>query len=243
MKTVRTFILTMLVLIVCSLHATAQTEYFYYYGSQKIPLYLNEDKVVVSVSKTCNEIIERIHANVQVLVTIKDSNGMDIIVISRSDYENLTTMDFWEEDSKSVILTSCFFLKANKKAPVYESPYINIQLKKEEDVDLLISYVEMYKLRIVVNMPWMPDWYILSVTPDSEKSPLQCANELHESGDFATAVPDLVEQRAPDDQTVVRGITNATSEKTSRLFDLQGRPVKDAPKHGIYVKDGRKVIR
>ena len=27
------------------------------------------------------------------------------------------------------------------------------------------------------------------------------------------------------------------------LFDLQGRPVKEAPKHGIYVKDGRKVIR
>ena len=49
---------------------------------------------MVSVSKTCNEIIERIHANVQVLVTINDSNGMDIIVISRSDYENLTTMDF-----------------------------------------------------------------------------------------------------------------------------------------------------
>ena len=31
--------------------------------------------------------------------------------------------------------------------------------------------------------------------------------------------------------------------KTNLLFDLQGRPVKDAPKHGIYVKDGRKVIR
>ena len=30
---------------------------------------------------------------------------------------------------------------------------------------------------------------------------------------------------------------------TSRFFDLLGRPVKDAPKHGIYVKDGRKVIR
>jgi hypothetical protein len=30
---------------------------------------------------------------------------------------------------------------------------------------------------------------------------------------------------------------------THLLFDLQGRPVKDAPTHGIYVKDGRKVIR
>jgi hypothetical protein len=30
---------------------------------------------------------------------------------------------------------------------------------------------------------------------------------------------------------------------THLLFDLQGRPVKDTPTHGIYVKDGRKVIR
>lgn len=27
------------------------------------------------------------------------------------------------------------------------------------------------------------------------------------------------------------------------FFDLQGRPIKDAPNHGIYVKDGRKVIK
>ena len=30
---------------------------------------------------------------------------------------------------------------------------------------------------------------------------------------------------------------------THLLFDLLGRPVKDASRHGIYVKDGRKVIR
>ena len=30
---------------------------------------------------------------------------------------------------------------------------------------------------------------------------------------------------------------------THLLFDLQGRPVKDAPKHGIYVKDRRKMVR
>ena len=41
------------------------------------------------------------------------------------------------------------------------------------------------------------------------------------------------------------GIHNVMQDKwiNSQYFDLQGRPVKDAPKHGIYVKDGRKVIR
>ena len=58
MKTGRTFILTLLLLIICSLHATAQTDYFYYYGSQKIPLYLNEDKVVVSYAKEVEKIVK-----------------------------------------------------------------------------------------------------------------------------------------------------------------------------------------
>jgi hypothetical protein len=242
MKTRRAFVLTLLVLIISLLHATAQTEYFYYYGSQKMPLYLNEDKVVVSVSKTCNEISERIRANVQVLVTIRD-NDMDIFVVSRSDYEALTTMDSWEEDAKSVIQTSCFYLRENKKAEVYESPYLNVCLKKEEDENLLNSYAEQYKLRIVEHMTLMPLWYILSVTPESGKSSLQCANELHESGDFAASAPDLAEQHIPDDETVIGGITNATPEKPSGIFDLQGRPVKDTPMRGIYVKDGRKVIK
>ena len=38
----------------------------------------------------------------------------------------------------------------------------------------------------------MPLWYFLHVTPESEKSPLQIANELHESGDFETSEPDLI---------------------------------------------------
>ena len=41
----------------------------------------------------------------------------------------------------------------------------------------------------------MPLWYILHVTPESEKSPLQIANELHESGDFETSEPDLMSGR------------------------------------------------
>jgi hypothetical protein len=65
---------------------------------------------------------------------------------------------------------------------------------------------------------------------------------LQESGEFEYSEPNF-SFTAVLDETQVRGITNATLEKTSRLFDLQGRPVKDAPKHGIYVKDGRKVIR
>ncbi|SDH45626.1 Serine protease, subtilisin family [Prevotella communis] len=153
-----------------------------------MPLSLNEEKVVVSIPKSKAEICERIRANAKVLEKIND-DIFDIFVISRSDFNNLTSLDSWSEDEKSMMITSSYFTE--RKAEVFASPYLNIQLKNEEDVNLLISYAEMYKLQIVRNMPLMPDWYILSVTPESEKSPLQCANELSESGMFSASVPDL----------------------------------------------------
>jgi hypothetical protein len=88
----------------------------------------------------------------------------------------------------------------------------------------------------------MPLWYTLCVTLDSEKGSLQCANELYESGDFAAATPDLVETDYFG-ETQIQGITIKKQENTSGIFDLQGRPVLGTSKHGVYVKDGRKVIR
>lgn len=169
------------------LYPTAQS-YFYYYKGDKIPLILNKNKVVVSISKECNLACERIFSNVQPLDTIR-SEEFETRVISRSDFEKLTLMDFWKEDSKSVILTSCYYTENYEE--VFSTPHLDVRLKKEQDIDLLSSYAERYGLRIVKQNSFMPLWYILSVTLDSKKSPLECANELFESGDFASSEPDL----------------------------------------------------
>ena len=165
-------------------------KYFYYNKDTKIPLIQNKKKVVVSIPKDCETIGERILANTQVLGTIIDNDFFDIYVITRSDYEKLTSLDFWKEDSKSVILTSCYFTEKDEE--LYATPYLNVELKKEKDIDLLTSYTEEYGIKIVKRVSeWMPLWYILCVTPDCKISPLECANKLWESGDFAAAVPDL----------------------------------------------------
>ena len=181
-------LMMILFVISCSIHATAQTDYYYYKG-KKIPLTLNDKKVCVSMSKDNKDVSERIRANVQVLSTIKDET-YDIFVITQSDYEKLTSQDFWKEDAKSVIITSCFFTEDNEE--VVASPYLNVELKTEEDIDLLTSYAEKYKLRFGIwHSSLMPLWYVLAITPDSEKNSVECANELYESRDFAVAVPDF----------------------------------------------------
>ena len=214
----------------------AQT-YYYYYKGNKIPLTLNENKVVVSIPKDCGDVIERFHSNVQTLAKIKDET-FDIYVISRSEYEKLASLSFWAEDSKSVILTSSYFTENGDE--VFATPYLTVRLKKEEDIDLLTSYAEQYTLRIIGNIsPLMPLWFILSVTPDSDKSPLKCANELYESGDFAASVPDLADSII---NTSVRYIAPDTPEKFSDLYDLQGRRLTGKPAKGIYIQNGRKVM-
>ena len=211
--------------------------YYYYYQGKKIPLTLNENKVVVSIPKDCGEITERFRANVQTLASIRD-DIYDIFVITRTEYEKLTLLDFWAEDAKSIILTSSYFTENNKE--VWATPYLNVRLKKEEDIDLLTSYAEQYKLNIM-NSSLMPLWYILSLTSDSEESPLVCANKLYESGAFASSVPDFVDVNLHY-PTTARAITFSVAGKTYDHFDLQGRRITGQPTKGVYIQDGRKVV-
>lgn len=233
----RKFLLMLLLCVPCSIHTIAQTDYYYYQGN-KIPLTLNENKVVVSIPKECGNTIESIRANVQVMGTIKDE-AFDIIVTTQSDFDKLTSMDFWEESAKSVIITSGYYTENNDE--VFTTPYLNVRLKKEEDADILTSYMEKYKLKIVRNMPSMPLWYILSLTSDSEEGPLVCANELYESGAFASSVPDFASVNLQD-PTTARAITFSVAGKTYDHFDLQGRRITGQPTKGVYIQDGRKVL-
>ena len=181
-------LLMLLLFISCAIHAMAQTDYYYYYKGNKFPLILNENKVVVSIPKEYEETIERIRANVQVLKTIGD-DYFDCIVIMRSDFEKLTSMDSWAEDSKYVLLDSCYFTENYFEG--YATPYMTVKIKKEQDIDILTSYSERYRLRIVKQDSFMPLWYILSITLETGKTALEIANMLWESGDFASSEPDI----------------------------------------------------
>ena len=228
-------ILLLLLYISCSIHAMAQTD-FYYYNGKKIPLTLNENKVCLSIHKDCSETSKRIFANVQVLVTIKDTD-YDIFVIPQSDYEKLTSLDSWEDDTKSVILTSCYFTASNEEAVA--TPYLNVKLKKEQDIDLLTSYAEKYRLKIVNKSPFTL-WYVLAINPDSDKKTVECANELWESGDFASSVPDL--SPITSEATTIRLNSMSSTEESSLIYDLHGRKLTTRPTDGIYILRGQKVM-
>ena len=243
-------LLMVLFFISCSIHAIAQTYYYYNdYTGKKTPLTLNESKVVVSIPKEYDKTCKRVNSNVKALYTINDGD-FDIIIISQSDYEKLTSLDFWEEDAKSVIITPSFFIeddlyRENGFGTAFSTPYVCIKLKKEEDADLLASYLEQYKLRISWHVPSLPLVYILALTLDSEISPLEIANEMFESENFASSEPDFAfAGNGAYETDVVRSITTSKTGASSDTYDLQGRRMSEnqSLQPGIYVKDGRKFM-
>jgi len=228
----------MLFYILCSIHSMGQTA-FYYYKGNKVPLIQNESKVCISIPKGNEKLGERILSNVESLQEVLD-DAFDIFVVTRQSFDKLSSQDFWEEDSKAVILTSCYFTENNEE--VFATPYLSVRLNKEEDVDLLNKYAEEYRLKNCGNSPLMPLWFILSVTPDSGKSPLECANELYESGVFAASAPDFAANGLIDETTNVRNIPTATTAESTEMYNLQGRRLAQPPTKGIYVKNGKVII-
>ena len=242
----RKMLLMLLFVISCSTHAMAQS-YFYYYKGNKIPLILNENMVLVNVYDDGDRVCERILANVQPFYSASELFGVSLIFITRTDLEKLTSLDFWEEDSKSVLITPCYYRDYDMIEEGYRecflTPFIQVTLKKEEDIDLLTSYAEKYQLKILYANSYYPLVYTLHVTPESEASPLELANEMYESGDFAESEPDFViPASGAFDPNSIRTIS--TTHQPSPTFDLQGRRMaEDQPlQRGIYVKDGRKFV-
>ena len=180
------YLMMIILIISCSIHTIAQT--FYYYKGQKIPLIINEKMVCLSIPKVCEKTSERVLSNAKTIKRISDEY-FDIFVIPQSDFEMLKSIDSWKEDTKSILQTLCYSTKDENE--VYSTPYLNLRLKKEEDIDLLKLYAEKYGLKIVKQDPLMPLWYILSITKDCNINIVECAKRLWESGEFAASVPDL----------------------------------------------------
>ena len=181
------YLLIILLLISCSIGIIAQTNYYYYRG-EKIPLTVNDDKVCVSIPKNKMGICEELFKNVKVVDKITDAD-FDISIIHKSDLQQLSSSNSWGKDAMSILLSPSY--RTTEGHEGFLSPYLTIELKREQDFDLLLSYAERYGLRIVKQDLFMPLWYVLSITSETGKNALEIANALWESGDFASSEPDL----------------------------------------------------
>ena len=179
--------LILLLLMLCSIYVKSQNHYYYYRGKQ-IPLTVNENKVCLSIPKNIGIVSNILLKDIKHKERVKDSD-FDIFIIQQSDLKRLTSSKSWEKEAESVLLSPSYITEEGKE--VYLTPYINVRLKREQDINMILSFAEKHFLRIVKQDSFMPLWYILSITPETGKNALEVANILMDSGIFAASVPDL----------------------------------------------------
>ena len=180
-------LLIILTLLFCSIGIIAQTSYYYYKGT-KIPLVVNTDKVCINIPKNITRYCNALITNAKVLDKIVDTD-YEISIIQQSDIKILSSILKLKEKYSSVLVSQCFITQEGME--VYSTPYINIRLKQEEDINKLVSFADKYSLKILKQDTFLPLWYILSITPETGNTAVEIANRIWESGVFEASVPDL----------------------------------------------------
>ncbi len=174
--------------LLCADATHAQSSY--YYKGKKTPLIDHNNKVCVSIPKDKSDKSDDILKNVKVIDRIDDPN-YDIFIIPKSDQRRLfaSISSSLNLETYQILFSPCF--NTLDGSEVFSTPYLNVRLKKEQDINLLFEYAERYSLKIVKRDSLMPMWFILSVTPGTGKNAVDLANMLWDSGLFSASVPDL----------------------------------------------------
>lgn len=84
---------------------------------------------------------------------------------------------FYSQSGKELILTHIFYVK----------------LKDKDDVETLFQKAKDNNVYIEGRNAFMPEWFVLSCDNESKGDALEMANSFYESGLFAAAEPDLME--------------------------------------------------
>ncbi len=191
----RILLLIALVSIVIT-EAISQSAYYYYNGKK---VYITEDVEKVCVVKEkkygileTNPKLVKEFSNVTISQIIND-NKYEIVVYSvEGGNENsqlpLRAMKGHVISDKTMILPC--YINENGEDLVLTN-YLNVELKNETDYPLLQEKATEYNLNIIEQNRFMPRWFILSITPQTQKTSLEVANELYETGLFASSVADF----------------------------------------------------
>jgi subtilisin family serine protease len=190
-----------LFLFFCITSATGQEYYYWAYG-KKYPLELYADKQYIVVKdENKHSIAEDLGVTTKEVSTLKLLNVSQTIKSGQSYKRNNKTtlflgfvnhpIDGGKIKSSKVVYSAPSFRLNGKDIGL--SQFFYVILKQEEDVELLTDFAMDNLVEVVGNDRFMPLLYILSCDKNSKGNALEMANLFYETGRFASAQPDLME--------------------------------------------------
>ena len=180
--------ISLLMLLTFPILLFSQQDYYYYTG-EKMVLERNIEKASVILPKSITENMGNWTANYSDVEIVFDNN-YDIRVLKLTT--DVSTPEMVKESLPETIASDAVVLPVYRNSQFDElilTNYLYVKLKADGDFDLLRSVAENYDLEIVGTDEYTPLWYTLSVTKETGKSTLNVANEIFETGFFASAFP------------------------------------------------------
>ena len=173
------FLLTGFLLVQSFGPIKAQSAY-YYYGEKKISIYESGKSCLIMEKATNkNGLRDILSGSVKSERVIEDDKYDIYVVNAVSSLAGLS--------EESMMVQPCY--KNENGQDLLMTNYLNIELKNLADSILLYRISEKYHLSVVRQDRFLPHWYILSVTPQTQGTCLAVANEIHETGLFASSIP------------------------------------------------------
>ncbi|MDE5848748.1 MAG: hypothetical protein K2H38_01230 [Muribaculaceae bacterium] len=124
---------------------------------------------------------------VKILRQISDESYLMTVIEQKNSINFSDIMKMMPERSAEMFVTPCYM----DKYGVLEIPtgLIYVELKSEADFPILQQVADEHRCRILRQNAFMPLWYTLQVTQDSDGDCVEVANKIYETGLFSCAEP------------------------------------------------------
>lgn len=170
--------------------------YHYWYQGETIPLTLNPEFVNLLLADPDISDAELMGLSREMhLVADKDSRDKGLVKVrfvekpSCLDEYNISVATIRKDPRIHGVYP--YFERGGGADPIGTSNIFYLKLKGEGDYDPepMQQMAEKYDVKIVKEVPYMPDWYILSVEESNFENSIDATNCFYESGEFADVDP------------------------------------------------------
>lgn len=188
--------------------------YYYWYKGEKIPLTINLTNVnlILKDSSSIEQIVSQLCRDYQLTYNEDGTCGKLVKVKFSASFTDIGDYDYLvdklcTDDRVSAVCP--FFERGHGASPIGTSNIFYLRLKGDEQYDLpvesrqydiepLVNNSQKFGTRIIGAVPYMPDWYILSIEGSQFKNSIEAVNAFYESGFFEDVDPAFMFNFMPD---------------------------------------------
>ncbi|MCL2413752.1 MAG: S8 family peptidase [Bacteroidales bacterium] len=171
----------------------AQTEFYYYFRGERIPLTVSRDYVNLIVAENFSRSLNATKLFQEFNLEQDEVRSVgDLVRLrlgTRSERVEYASIIESLRQSQYVRYVFPFFERGEGAEPIGTSSYFYIQLKNVADIALLERVAKQKNVQIVRQVPYMPLWYRLSVRGSSFSNSIEATNYFFRTGLFEEVDP------------------------------------------------------